>query len=246
MSTFFLPWYYTVGPIVLVLLVRLSYNLTITCGVVANPYIADAILHRVCAQVPDLEGDFADVSSHERFVCFHLGAKVDHPLGIFAPNYGRINSYLGDMIEDLDSRLSVNGYMGGSAWTRFDERGATEYNFICYWRSLEAVHEFACGAAHRRAWDWWKQLLPAESRHLGINHEIFVAEPSHWEAVYINFQPTLLGATTYLKKGDRLIGGVVDDQWLGALVDARKGKLRSSAGRLERDPEKPFPREKHE
>ena len=55
------------------------------------------------------------------------------------------------------------------------------------------------------------------------------------ENVYINFQPTGLGATTYLRKGDgKVESGGVADEWISPLVDARKGKVSSSAGRLGR------------
>lgn len=68
--------------------------------------------------------------------------------------------------------------------------------------------------------------------HMGINHEIYVADRGNWETVYVNFQPTMLGATTYLKRNGKLEGGVVPDEWLSPLVDASRGKLRTSAGRL--------------
>ena len=68
--------------------------------------------------------------------------------------------------------------------------------------------------------------------HMGINHEIYVADKGNWESIYINFQPTMLGATTYLKRNGKLEGGVVPEEWLSPLVDASRGTLRTSAGRL--------------
>jgi hypothetical protein len=62
-------------------------------------------------------------------------------------------------------------------------------------------------------------------------HEVFEAPKGMYEAVYINFQPTLLGATTYLKRGDKLEGGNVPDQWVGSLLDANRGRMRTSVGR---------------
>jgi hypothetical protein len=51
--------------------------------------------------------------------------------------------------------------------------------------------------------------------------------------VYANFQPTGLGATSYLKKGDgTLQGGEVADEWVSPLLGANKGKLSTSLGRL--------------
>lgn len=51
----------------------------------------------------------------------------------------------------------------------------------------------------------------------------------------MNFQPTGLGATSFLRRGEGEVeGGKVADEWIGPLVDARRGKVRSSAGRLGR------------
>lgn len=94
------------------------------------------------------------------------------------------------------------------------------------------MHRFAYGEKHRKARDRYNPLAKERSAVLGINHEIFSSELGQWEAKYGNFQPTLLGTTTYLKKGDKMIGGTVEDKWVSGLVDARRGKLRTSAGRL--------------
>ena len=67
---------------------------------------------------------------------------------------------------------------------------------------------------------------------IGINHEIYAVDKSSWENVYINFQPTMLGTTTDLKRDGKLEGGVVADEWLSPLMDASRGKLRTSAGRM--------------
>lgn len=48
----------------------------------------------------------------------------------------------------------------------------------------------------------------------------------HWEAVYVNGHPTLLSASTVPIKTP---GGT---QWVSTIVDASKGVLRSSKGRL--------------
>jgi hypothetical protein len=52
-----------------------------------------------------------------------------------------------------------------------------------------------------------------------------------WEGIYINFQPTLLGATTYLKKDGKLEGGEVKQEWVSGLLDANRGRMRTSNGR---------------
>jgi hypothetical protein len=62
-------------------------------------------------------------------------------------------------------------------------------------------------------------------------HEVFQAPKGLWEGVYINFQPTLLGATTYLKRGEKTESGQVRNEWVSGLLDATRGKLKTSNGR---------------
>ncbi len=227
------PRWYAVLPVVLVLGARLADALAVTWGWKKNPYLDGAILHRVSAQVPDTDGQFHADASAEKVVIFLLGAKSNHPLGLFAPNFKKIGDYLASMVAQLDQSSDdcCQGFLGGSSWTSQDKNGATEFLLISYWRSVDDVHRYATGPLHREAWDWW-QATVKQNDHIGINHEIFEADAHHWESVYLNFQPTLLGATTFLRKGDKIIGGTVDDQYISPLVDARRGKLRTSAGRL--------------
>lgn len=106
-----------------------------------------------------------------------------------------------------------------------------EVTLISYWRSIEDLHNFAHSPLHREAWMWWEKTLK-QHNFLGINHEIFEAPAGHWENVYLNFQPTGFGATTYLKKGGKFEGGVLADEYVSPLVDARRGKLSRSSARI--------------
>jgi Domain of unknown function (DUF4188) len=90
---------------------------------------------------------------------------------------------------------------------------------------------FAHGPLHREGWDWWNRTLH-EHLHLGIYHEVFAVNSKNWETIYMNCEPTGLGATSYLKKDDKLVSGAVADQWINPLVDASRGQLRAMLGRL--------------
>ncbi|EXJ93283.1 hypothetical protein A1O1_01675 [Capronia coronata CBS 617.96] len=232
---FVVPPRYATIPLILVLGTRAANAMAITWGWKRNHYLDEAILHRTSPQIPDEDGNFHQNSAEEKVVVFLLGAKANHPLGIFGPNLKTLGDYATQMYAELDKTAPDSGFYGGSSWTNQDKNGATEFLFLSYWRSTEDIHKFAYGPLHREAWDWWNKTLE-QNNHIGINHEIFEVDRKHWEAIYVNFQPTNLGATTYLRKGDKLIGGTVDDQWVSPLMDARRGKLRSSAGRLGRDP----------
>ncbi|OAP58382.1 hypothetical protein AYL99_07472 [Fonsecaea erecta] len=229
-------------PSILILGARLADTLAVTYGLKRNPYLKDAIMKRNSPQIPDGNGNFHEEAAHEKVVVFLLGLKLNHPLGIFSHNAKTLVDYVAKFEKELETKAPEGGYYGGTNWTNQEQNGATEAVLISYWRSIEDIHEFAYGPTHREAWDWWNRTV-AENDHIGINHEIFGVDQKQWEGIYINFQPTLLGATTYLRKGDKFIGGKVDDQWINPLMDASKGKLRSSAGRLGRNPTQLY--EKH-
>ncbi|EHY61277.1 hypothetical protein HRR83_008974 [Exophiala dermatitidis] len=232
---FIVPRLYATIPLILMLGARVFDAMAVTWGWKKNPMLEGALLHRVSPQIPDEDGNFHEDAAEEKVVVFLLGAKANHPLGIFSPNMNTISGFLTGMISNLDDTAIENGFYGGSNWTNQDKNGATEFLFLSYWRSTEDIHKYAYSPLHREAWDWWNKTIK-QNDHIGINHEIFEVDRKHWEAIYVNFQPTLLGATTYLRKGDKMMGGTVDDQWISPLLDARRGKLRSSAGRLGRDP----------
>lgn len=143
-----------------------------------------------------------------------------------------VGDWLGKMNKVLDAGAS--GFLGQTTFHRMDERGAPEIILISYWESIEDLWEFAHSGVHREAWQWWEKTIK-DNDYVGINHEIFEADAKHWENIYANFQPTLMGASTFLKKGGKTIeGGVVADEWISPLVDASRGKLAKSSGRMGR------------
>ena len=124
-----------------------------TYGWKRNHYIDEASLYRTSPQIPDEDGNFHQEASQEKVVVFLLGAKVNHPLGIFAPNVKEIGGYLTKMIGDLEKGDAELGFYGGSSWTSQDKNGATELLFLSYWRSADDIHSFAYGDLHKEAWD---------------------------------------------------------------------------------------------
>jgi hypothetical protein len=62
-------------------------------------------------------------------------------------------------------------------------------------------------------------------------HEVYEAPAGAYEGVYVNFQPSLLGATTYLKKDGKMVGGEVKPEFVNPLVDANRGPMRTSNNR---------------
>ncbi|EKD21200.1 putative transcriptional regulator [Drepanopeziza brunnea f. sp. 'multigermtubi' MB_m1] len=225
-----IPRFYSVGPAVALLLFRIIKTFLITYNIIPNPYMTNAILQKSTAQPRDLNGNFTGPGKQKVAVMF-LGAKSNHPLGVFEPGFARVGGFLKKMTEELNgAETQDSGFLGQSATTRTDANGTTERILISYWRSLQDIHNFAYGPTHLAAWRWWNSSLKSLD-HVGIMHEVYEADAGMWEGLYVNFQPTLLGSTTYLKKDGKLVGGEVGDEWVSPLLDANRGKLRTSNGR---------------
>ncbi|RMZ88911.1 hypothetical protein DV736_g3871, partial [Chaetothyriales sp. CBS 134916] len=198
-----IPKAFIVAPALILLVSRFSWTAAVAAGLLPNPYLKGAIHVRT---------------------------------SIFSPNAKDLFDRFTNMVKKLDETLSSpataaqSGYLGGASFERRDINGCFETVFISYWRSAEDIHNWAYGPVHREAWEWWNRLTMQESKHIGINHEIFVAGKGDWETVYINHQPTLLGATTYLKQTKD--HGGKGFEYISPLIEARRGLLRTSAGRL--------------
>lgn len=229
-----IPRYWVLLPTLIVLLVRFADTLAITFHFRPNPYLEDAIFQKWSPQIPDVDGNISDIPANEKVAVLLLSLKLNHPLGFFAPHTKEVGELSMAMFKELDSENMVPGFLGQSQFNASDVRGGQEVLNISYWRSLEDVHNYAASETHTKAIKWWAATVKKDSEslnHIGISHEVFEAPRGKWEAISLNFQPTRLGATSYLKKGDKMIGGVVDDQWISPVVAAR-GKLASSKGRL--------------
>lgn len=63
---------------------------------------------------------------------------------------------------------------------------------LSYWKSVEGLHAFVCGPAHREGWNWWNSTAHKHP-HLGIMHEVYAAPPGAWENINVNFVPFGIG-----------------------------------------------------
>jgi hypothetical protein len=105
---------------------------------------------------------------------------------------------------------------------------------VLYWCSIRDLHAFAHGPLYREGWVWWNTITGKHS-HLAIYHEVYAVNHKHWETLYINFEPTGLGATSFLKKHhNKQEVGVTEDVWIRPLVDASRGRQRTMLGRMHR------------
>lgn len=100
-----------------------------------------------------------------------------------------------------------------------------------YFKNADYVHAFAEGPLHRDAFNWWNKVV-ATHPHLVIFHELYQVPRGYWESVYVNTAPLGVAETMHHvaeKEGEE------EERWMSPVVDARKGVLKSSAGRMGRD-----------
>jgi Domain of unknown function (DUF4188) len=232
------PSFISLLPAVALFVIRLIDSYLVAFNLKPNVYMTDVLPRKkISALSIDADGQFTEKPATGKIAVLLLGAKSNHPFGIFAPGFKELGGHLNKMLKDLDDNAASKGFLGQTMYTRYDERGGLEITNLMYFKDLAVIHDFAHSPLHREAWQWWDATLK-ERDCIGINHEIYEADSGSWESLYANFQPTGLGATSYFRKGGKFESGVVPDQWVSPLVDVSRGKLGSSSGRLGWDPTK--------
>lgn len=133
------------------------------------------------------------------------------------------------MLTDTDNAveygfLGSNGYVGAARSTN------NTIMSVMYFKNADYVHMFADGQQHREGLNWWNKVVPTHP-HLSIFHELYQVPRGYWESIYVHAAP--LGAADTIhhvaEKGDK------EEKWMSPVVDARKGVLKSSAGRMGRN-----------
>lgn len=109
-----------------------------------------------------------------------------------------------------------------------------------YFSSAAAVKAYAEGPLHREAWDWWNKVVPRYP-HLGLFHEMYQVPRGHWETIYVQMAPLGAAATMHRvavaaaaagEKEGAPQGEEGHEAWMSPVVDASRGVLKSSAGRM--------------
>jgi hypothetical protein len=97
-----LPKRYALTPAITLLAIKAIDTALITYGIKANPYLQDMLPKKSTAQIMNRNGDFAG-PGQEKVAVLLLGAKSNHPLGIFAPDFGLVNKYIEGMTHELEN-----------------------------------------------------------------------------------------------------------------------------------------------
>ncbi|OQO09707.1 hypothetical protein B0A48_05110 [Cryoendolithus antarcticus] len=197
-------------------------------GITKNPKMDGVIMKKVSAQLPDSTGNFGSKAAARDLVVFHIGTRCNHPLGLLGPGFKEMGEMFTQMVKDLEEHKSEFGFFGATSWLNSSARGTSnETLVVCYFDTNEGLQRFAHSKYHQNAWNWWNKNYKSHP-HLSIYHETFQVPKSGWETIYINSHPSGLGSATVPIKDEE----TGEEVYASTLVDASKGVLRTSLGRM--------------
>ncbi|CAK7203186.1 hypothetical protein SEUCBS139899_005917 [Sporothrix eucalyptigena] len=221
-----LPAHIAVLPVLLYLSTSLIDLLLVTQGVRTNHRMDHVVVGKTSAQVPG-----STTPARDPLLVIKLAARSNHPLGTLHPHIIKIGGFFQQMIRHLDDHSDDYNYLGAQTYLGAERATANEIMVLVYFRDYAGLHKFAHTAeVHRAAWRYWNKEVMKDASHgqqFAIMHETYQVPARSWESVYINYHPTGLGATTYkVNTGDGTA------QWANPLVDASRGVLSTSKGRM--------------
>ncbi|KAJ5786481.1 uncharacterized protein N7503_011693 [Penicillium pulvis] len=217
-------------PTVLTLLYRLVDHVLMSFRITRNRYMEGTIPTKYSPQIPYPDGSFGNEPSREQIVVFHLGARSNHPLGIFAPGMKGLRDSSLEMLKDMQADPEKSGLLGSTRWMKQEDAAGNEMKTVFYLRDYDSLHRFAYGELHMNGVRYWNKITKSNP-HLAIYHETYVVPRGNWEAIYINCKPTGLG-DTWFKFCDKEDKNSVTHGFMRPIVDASTGILRSKTGRL--------------
>lgn len=100
-----LPKKYALTPAIILLAIHILDVFLITKGFKPNPYLKNVIFKKSTPQVLDEHGELKG-PGQEKVAILLLGAKSNHPLGIFGPDYKTVDTFITKMSEQLEDPMS--------------------------------------------------------------------------------------------------------------------------------------------
>lgn len=217
------------APTALILLYRTTDHLLMASGLTPNRYLQGTIREKFSAQAPNPDGTFGSDPASESIVVFHLGARCNHPLGMFAPGMKAIGDYADAMMEEMVAKPVEYGLLGTSRWVKQESSAGNEIMTVFYLRDYDALHRFAHEEVHMKGVRWWTKIVK-DHPHIAIYHETYLVPKGQWENIYVNSKPTGIADTWFPVRGGG--GEKTPEQFVRPIVDARGGALRSASKRL--------------
>lgn len=228
------PLYFLFGrlaflPAFALILYRVLDNYAQTTGWKRNTYMDDTLKQKFSAQFPDEEGNYGNQPCNTGVVVLMIGTRCNHPLGLLAPGFKDTGDYFVQMAKDLDTHSEEFGFLGMSSYLNINDRStSSELMSVAYFRTTAGLHAFAHSEYHREGWNWWNKTVK-QHPHISIFHEIFEAPKGHWESIYVNSHVSGINTTMH-----KVIDEEGAEKWAYPMVDASRGLLKTSAGRMSR------------
>ncbi|KAJ9624523.1 hypothetical protein H2203_005258 [Taxawa tesnikishii (nom. ined.)] len=204
-------------PAALVLLYRLADTYAMATGLKHNVWSDSVIRGKFSAQFPDALGNYGSTPGRNEVGVLLIGARSNSPLGLLAPGFREIGNYFQEMNEALEASPNRNASL-----------------VVMYFKNVSYVHKYAESPLHRHAVNHWNKELVKKYPHLSIYHELFQVPRGNWESIYENCPPLGLAATKHAVrgKGEGEGEGEAEVEWMSPVVDARRGILSTSKGRM--------------
>ncbi|KAK5000359.1 hypothetical protein LTR66_000777 [Elasticomyces elasticus] len=217
-------------PAVAVLVWQVLDTYLMATGVKHNTYMDGIIPGKFSAQFPDESGNYGNKPANSEVVVFLLGARINHPMKLLAPGARKLGDYFVGMAKNLEENAEQFGFLGMSSWISNGDRSTNnELMQVCYFRSVAGLHAFAHSPVHREGWTWFREIV-ATHPHISIFHETYAVPEGHWESIYANSHVNGIAATMFKTVG----GESGEERWQSPIVDASRGLLKTSAGRMNR------------
>lgn len=158
-------------------------------------------------KTPRIEGDF---------VVFLIGSRPNRAIDKFYKFMGDAMSSIMKELEEHPDCLGTEGSFVGSAGTLM----------VPYWKSQEALNEYARSASNHHAHPWAKVMaMGRECPDYAFWHETFLVKDGNYEAIYVNSAPIMLGNCK------------------GVTLEDCKGRMATAAGRTGKTDGSDYPKE---
>ena len=126
------------------------------------------------------------------------------PLGILAPGAADLAHISEEIYAAAEAEKDRYGVLGSSNWLSNSESATNnELLTLMYFRDMQGLHRFAHDDIHRKGWKWWNDHVK-KLPHIAIWHEAYNVPKGHWESIYLNTKPTMLGELLYASLGSIL------------------------------------------
>ena len=217
-------------PAIILLAWRTFDAVAMTMGWKHNTYMDGVIQKKYSTAFPDELGHHGNKPADSEIVVFLIGTRNNHPMGMLAPGAKELGDYFVKMTRDLHAHAEEFGFLGMTSWLNSADRTTnSELLEVCYFRTVEGLHKFAHSDYHRVGWNWWNKTIK-QHPHLSIYHETYHVPKGHWESIYVNSHVSGINATAH-RITDEMTGKLM---YASPIVDASKGLLKTSAGRMSR------------